>query len=230
MGRPGRGGHRPSCATQPQSWWTDGPPGTQQTVSTCSWVDLATFPARYFSSSSRTAGLRELRGAPRAPVGVGGYRAGPSSGAPSLVPRGLGGLERRFVMQGAGGGGISRGEHGHSGGSQMGSRRPLQGSLQLTGCALPPAGGAKGVHWGDFGCLGALQTSCPKPPVSSLSRATVGTIPHCGHACLQLGHTSAFGVEPVASRSPSAREPTQKPAALPGRTFLEPMLGVRQVK
>ena len=104
MGRPGRGGHRPSCATQLQSWWTDGPPGTQQTVSTCSWVDLATFPARYFSSSSRTAGLRELRGAPRAPVGVGGYRAGPSSGAPSLVPRGLGGLERRFVMRGAGGG------------------------------------------------------------------------------------------------------------------------------
>lgn len=86
--------------------------------------------------------------------------------------------------------------------------------------------GAKGVHWGNFGCLGALQTSCPKPPVSLLSRATMGAIPHCGHACLQLGHTFAFGVESAASRSSRAQEPTHKAAALPGRTFLELLLEV----
>lgn len=43
--------HAVRLPAQLQSRWTDGPPGTQQTVSTCSWVDLATFPARYFSSS-----------------------------------------------------------------------------------------------------------------------------------------------------------------------------------
>lgn len=104
------------------------------------------------------------------------------------------------------------------------------GVLEAT-AGLPPAGGlGPRVSTGETSGAWCLADSLPQASCELAEQGNCGAAPHCGHACLQLRHTSAFGVEPVASQSPSAREPTQKPAALPGRTFLEPLLGVRQVK
>lgn len=56
----------------------------------------------------------------------------------------------------------------------------------------------------------------------------MGVVPHCGHLCMQLEHTFASELNQLHLECPSAQEPTQKSVALPGRTFLEPLLGVSQ--
>lgn len=104
-----------------------------------------------------------------------------------------GGGEREGGGEGKEGTG-ERKRYSHRVGLPNGSQRPLRGPFSWRGAA-------RGLHWGDFGCLGAFHTP-PHPSllVSALGRAVVDTVPHCGRVCLQVGHTLfAFGIEPVAS-------------------------------
>lgn len=89
-------------------------------------------------------------GAPRVPVRVGGYRAGPS-GAPSLVPRGLGGLERGLVMRGR--------DRGRGAGSQRGLPN---GILEAIAESLQLAGWGQGCAPGKLWVLACLADFLPQ--------------------------------------------------------------------